>query len=189
MLKYSFWLTLAIVPIVIFFDSISSLVFSYFNQSESAYIHSIGKFNGLINTIKYGELQAGDDIRFSYYQYMAEHFFALMVPAGLGYDAQILNIHSVFAPTLSGGNTLDSFYLFSLVHYGFFSLPLLAALTLGFTSMLKRQGAKVTIGLLTWLAVYASLSAAFVTELSFAFFTAAITGLALNKAFSRNPYL
>lgn len=179
------WLITLTIIIAISFDAISYFVISYFNKSESAYIHSIGKVNGLIETIAYGGFQGGDDIRFSYFEYMTNNFLALMMPAGLGYDAQIGNVHSVLTPTLLGGTTLDSFYVFSLVHYGIFSLLLLILLISRFISVFERLGAGLATAILIWISIYASLSAAFVTELSFAFFTAATIGLIMNKNFCK----
>lgn len=186
LLKGASWLILLATALTISFDTVSYFVFSYLNKSESAYIHSIGKVNGLIETIAYGGFQGGDDIRFSYFEFMASNFFALMMPAGLGYDAQIGSVHSVLTPTLLGGTTLDSFYVFSLVHYGILSLILLPLLISGFISVFERLGVGLSTGILIWLIIYASLSAAFVTELSFAFFMAATIGLIMNKGFCKS---
>lgn len=172
-----------IISTSLFGSSVYSALMDYLYSSESSYIHSIGKLNGLITSYRYGGLQEGDDLRMTYFTYIIKNFVSLMFPAGLGYDAQIGNVHSVLSPPLSSGTTIDSFFLFALVHYGFFSMPLFALLIGGLLARLPQLGFFLLLAIFVWFSFYAAISGAFMTELSLGFFVAAAIGIIMNSDF------
>ena len=93
---------------------------NYLSSSHARRVQSVEKSTHFINSLIFGApLQAGDDLRFAYVEFVLHDPAALLLPHGLGARGYYGNVD----PTLVGyhdqANTADSGLLYVLFHGGF----------------------------------------------------------------------
>ncbi|WP_157443621.1 hypothetical protein [Curvibacter lanceolatus] len=95
--------------------------------SESLYIQSFGKTQDLLNYIDgYSGLSESDAIRAGYFEYMAQFWYKILLPHGLGYKSYFDAIDPWFGQYLIEANTIDSLFFYINFHYGLVvGLPLI----------------------------------------------------------------
>ncbi|WP_373974906.1 hypothetical protein NT239_14930 [Chitinibacter sp. SCUT-21] len=105
--------------IFIMMPIVQSIVFDYFSSSESRYIHSIKKFENLMDLLKYGEAGEGDDIRAAYIEFFISNIYAFLLPSGFGHKAMYYLTSLWTDQKLPvAGASVDGGYIFGFVHLG-----------------------------------------------------------------------
>lgn len=100
----------------------SGFIWQFLNRNESSYIQSIGKTQDAIDWSNGGDPSDSDNLRMSYFVYMADRAQDLILPHGLGHAAQGDSFDKWFSKISPYTDTLDSVLLFIAYQYGYITL-------------------------------------------------------------------
>ncbi len=100
---------------------VSAYVLTYFQSSDSRYIHSIGKTREVLAMLSgSGNASQGDAIRLSYFQMIGDNTAEFLLPGGLGQSVLINKWRSLWMPPQETiiGSSLDGGHLYMSAHMG-----------------------------------------------------------------------
>lgn len=141
--------------VVIFGISVPFVVdflFFYLSSDESRYIQSIGKGLDLIKFLRGDGVSDSDNLRLSYFQYMIDEWWALILPHGLGYKAIGNQIDPWFYRVSTESSVLDSAILYVVYQYGYIIfIPMIIYLIAG---VIKSHRSRSSYEGITLLAIF-----------------------------------
>jgi hypothetical protein len=112
-------LVAAFVTLIVF--SGYGFIYTLFESNESLRIQSIEKTADALSYLEGGHASDSDNLRMSYFNYMYDQFFNLILPHGLalGTSVESENFDEWFTGISDASNTADSLLLFIAYHYGY----------------------------------------------------------------------
>ena len=123
---------------------------SFFMDDESRYIQSIGKTQNMLAVLGKSDdsMQDSDQIRVTYFRFLAEQPWKLILPHGLGYRWATDNIDPYFNRLNAEVVTIDSLFFYLAFHYGLvMALPLCAWMAASLAKCAREDGVIAAFGL------------------------------------------